>query len=99
MRDPQAAAVAMVVLLLVVPIVLLVAILPYWKIFKKAGFHPALSLAMLVPIVNIIVLYVVAFSDWKVVPISELGWPPNFPPSYPQPTMPPQMGGGAPPAQ
>jgi len=38
---------------------------PYWMIFKKAGFSPWLSLLMYVPLVNIIVLYVVGFSDWK----------------------------------
>jgi len=37
---------------------------PYWKIFKKAGFHPGLSLTILIPLVNIIVLYYVAFSKW-----------------------------------
>jgi ABC-type Na+ efflux pump permease subunit len=42
----------------------LIMILPYWQIFKKAGFSPALSLLMLVPFVGLIVLFVVAYSDW-----------------------------------
>jgi len=43
-------------------------LVPAWMIFKKAGFAPALSLLMLVPLVNIVMLYVLAFSTWKVVP-------------------------------
>ena len=41
-------------------------VVPYWKIFSKAGFSGALSLLMLVPLPNIVVLYYVAFSDWKI---------------------------------
>jgi hypothetical protein len=37
---------------------------PYWRIFKKAGFSPALSLLMLVPIANIVMLFFLAFADW-----------------------------------
>ena len=43
---------------------LLIVVLPFWQIFKKAGFSPALSLLMLVPVVSLIVLFVVAFSEW-----------------------------------
>ena len=39
-------------------------ILPFWFIFSKAGFPQWLSLLMVVPIVNVIMLYVFAFSDW-----------------------------------
>ena len=45
-----------------------IVIIPYWQIFKKAGFAPALSLLMMIPLVNLIMLYVLAFSDWKVGP-------------------------------
>jgi hypothetical protein len=41
-------------------------VIPYWKIFSKAGFSGALSLLMLVPLANIVVLYYVAFSNWQV---------------------------------
>jgi hypothetical protein len=47
--------------LIVVAAVLLV---PFWKIFSKAGFHGALSLLMIVPVVNLVMLYVLAFSQW-----------------------------------
>lgn len=46
----------------------IVVILPYWFIFKKAGFSPWLCILMFVPLVNLIVLYIVAFSEWKVIP-------------------------------
>ena len=61
-----------------------VAILPYWFIFKKAGFSPWLSLLMAVPLVNLAVLYVVAFSQWKVAPAPS-GYPaiPSQGPGYP----------------
>ncbi len=37
---------------------------PYWKIFERSGWHPALSLLMVVPFVNLILLWVVAFKKW-----------------------------------
>jgi hypothetical protein len=39
-------------------------VVPFWFIFRKAGYSPWLGLLMVVPIVNLIVLYVFAFSDW-----------------------------------
>ena len=41
---------------------LIVAVVPFWPLFRKAGFSGTLSLLMLVPGVNLILLYVVAFS-------------------------------------
>ena len=52
-------------LLIFLPCVAVIFFTPYWQIFKKAGFAPALSLLMWVPLVNLIVLYYVAFSDWR----------------------------------
>jgi uncharacterized membrane protein YhaH (DUF805 family) len=42
-----------------------VAIIPYWMIFKKAGFSPWLALLEIIPFVGLVVLYVVGFSEWK----------------------------------
>lgn len=39
-------------------------ILPFWLIFSKAGYSKWLSLLMVVPIANAILLYFLAFSDW-----------------------------------
>ncbi|MGA7525258.1 MAG: hypothetical protein WBW84_22605 [Acidobacteriaceae bacterium] len=52
-------------------IFIVIVMIPYWMIWKKAGFSPWLSLLMLVPLVNFIMLYVLAFSEWKVVPVSQ----------------------------
>ena len=45
-------------------IVALILIIPYWKIFQKAGFSKWLALLMIVPFVNLITLYCVAFIKW-----------------------------------
>ena len=48
---------------------LIVTILMVWvycRIFSKAGFSWALGLLMFVPIANIIMPFVLAFSDWPV---------------------------------
>ena len=44
--------------------VLLICVIPFWKIFRKAGFPPALSLLMPIPGVNLVLLYILAFADW-----------------------------------
>ena len=49
---------------------LIVAIVPFWNIFRKTGYSGALSFLMLVPGVNLIVLYVVAFSRPRFAPPS-----------------------------
>jgi len=51
-------------ILLILFVVIVCLLIPYWKIFGKAGFPPALSLLMLVPLVNIGLLYFFAFSPW-----------------------------------
>lgn len=75
-------------------------IIPFWQIFKKAGMGAPLSLLMVLPLVNIIMLYVLAFSRWKVVPVPEyaIGYPPAYPPPgyVPAPVYPPVQA--APPA-
>ncbi len=71
----------MVFLPLVILIGSLIVIVPYWMIFKKAGFPPFLGILMVVPGVNIALLYVLAFSQWKVMPSSpNVCQMPNYPP-------------------
>jgi len=41
-----------------------VIVVPFWKICQKAGFPGALSLLMLVPLVNIGFLYYLGFAQW-----------------------------------
>ena len=51
-----------------------IVVVPFWRIFSRAGFAGALSLLMVVPLVNLIVLYYVAFARWNVKP--ETSFPP-----------------------
>ena len=49
-----------VTILLISPLV----IIPFWKIFKKAGMYPELSILMFVHVANVIALYYLAFAPW-----------------------------------
>ena len=52
--------------LLVIVIVAGIAVLPIWRIVSKAGFPGVLSLLFLIPMVNIIMLFVFAFMKWPI---------------------------------
>lgn len=54
----------LIVIFAVVPIVILLNVLPFWKICTKAGFSGALSLLILVPVANIVFLFYIAFAEW-----------------------------------
>jgi ABC-type maltose transport system permease subunit len=54
----------LIIFLIFVVVAIVLMLIPYWKIFGKAGFSPALSLLMLVPVVNIAMLYYLAFAEW-----------------------------------
>lgn len=41
-----------------------VIVVPFWFIFAKAGFSKWLALLILVPLVNVILLYYLALSKW-----------------------------------
>jgi hypothetical protein len=58
-----------------------VIIVPFWFILKKAGFTPWLSFLNLVPSLGtLILLYLLAFAEWKVVPAAVQAWVPPPPP-------------------
>jgi len=59
------AIIALVFLLLILGSYFFVGLI-WWKIVKKTGFHPALGLLMLVPLVNLVMLAVLAFREWPV---------------------------------
>ena len=81
-------------------IVIIFAVIIYWRIFSKAGYSGALSLLMFVPIANIIVLCVLAFGNWPIYkelnylrqqvaqgqrnPASPQQYQPSSPAGYPQ---------------
>ena len=90
--DPAAIQRLAMTILALIPILiaigLTIVIVPFWFILKKAGFSSWLSLINLVPFGTLILLYVLAFAEWKVVPAPQAAWPPPaFPP---QPPYPPQ---------
>ncbi len=59
-------------------------VVPCWVIFKKAGFPGPLSLFILVPVLNLVVLYYVAFSRWPSQTFRATGKnPPPFDPIHP----------------
>jgi hypothetical protein len=50
--------------LLLIAILSFVVLIPFWQIFKKAGFSPWLSLLTMIPLAGLFVLYYVAFARW-----------------------------------
>jgi hypothetical protein len=65
-------------------VISILVLIPYWFIFKKAGFSPFLSLLIFLPIINIIMLYFLAFAKWNVVPAAMV-----YPAPPPVPYQPP----------
>jgi hypothetical protein len=59
-------------------------IVPFWFICKKAGFSPWLSLINIIPLGNIILIYMLAFGEWKVGPMMQQRMPYPYPPPPPQ---------------
>jgi hypothetical protein len=41
-------------------------VFPFWKIFSKAGYPGIMGIAMLVPFLNVVMLFFLGFSDWPV---------------------------------
>ena len=65
-----------------IAVTVLITVLPFWFICKKAGFHPALSLLMMVPIANLILPFVLAFAEWPALKIQ------SYPQVQPTPATP-----------
>jgi hypothetical protein len=78
------------IMLIVFLVVVAVLMIPCWIILKKAGFTPWLALLCIVPSLGtLVLLYVLAFAQWKAVPAPRAAWPP-IPPPPPAPPLPPQ---------
>ncbi len=77
-----------------------VIVFPLWRICGRAGFSPWLCLLVFVPFGAIILLYVLAFARWNVVPAPQVGalYPPYPPPpGYPPTTYTPVPAQAPPP--
>jgi len=89
--DPEAVKGILMAMFAIIPIIILVCliivIVPFWFILKKAGFSPWLSLLYIVPLGNLFLYYFLAFAEWKVVPAPRYGMQPPYPPP---PQYPPQ---------
>ena len=76
--------------------------IPLWRIMQRAGFSPWLSLLALVPVVNVIALWLFAFGRWPAAddqaagvspgksfwssPLSNISWTMSAPPMNSPPT-------------
>jgi hypothetical protein len=60
-----------------------VIIVPFWFICKKAGFSPWLSLLNIIPMGNLVLIYILAFAEWKVAPAPPATWAAGYPPPPP----------------
>ena len=52
--------------LIVILLAVLITIVPFWRIFSKAGYSGWLSILMLIPLVNLILLFYFAFAKWPI---------------------------------
>ena len=52
--------------LLVILLTAFVALVPFYQIFKKAGYPGIFAVLLLIPMVNLIMLFFLGFSDWPV---------------------------------
>src|ERR1019366_1417454 len=83
--DPEVVKGILLAMAVIIPIIILVVIaivmVPCWFILKKAGFSPWLSLLCIIPSLGtLVLLYVLAFADWKVGPAPLAAYPPPYPP-------------------
>jgi hypothetical protein len=42
----------------------LIGVAPFWRICSRVGHSPLLSLLVLVPLINLIFIYWLAFAEW-----------------------------------
>jgi hypothetical protein len=55
----------MFLMYLIIILVYSVLIIPVWKICGRAGFHPALSLIAIIPLLGLLLIAaILAFSEW-----------------------------------
>jgi hypothetical protein len=56
--------VAELIVVLIIGVFAVAALIPWFFIYKKAGFHPAMGCLMFLPLVNVIMLFILAFTEW-----------------------------------
>jgi hypothetical protein len=83
--SPEMISHMVMAMMAIIPILIVISIaivmIPSWFILKKAGFSPWLSMLCLIPSLGtLVLLYVLAFAEWKVVPAPQAGLTPTYPP-------------------
>jgi hypothetical protein len=54
------------IVIIIIAIILAGGLVPWFFIYKKAGYHPAMGCLMFIPPVNVVMLFVLAFSQWPI---------------------------------
>ncbi|MGB3277655.1 MAG: hypothetical protein WBA92_00530 [Pseudorhodobacter sp.] len=54
--------------LLMIVVYAAVVVVPFYQLWKRTGHNGWLSLLMLIPLVNLVMLYVLAFKQWPALP-------------------------------
>lgn len=49
---------------LIVVAIIVLWVLPFWRIATKAGYSGLISILMILPLVNFAILYFLAYEDW-----------------------------------
>ena len=63
--------------MLVLTLIAVVCAFPYWRIAKKMGYPGAVGILACLPIINIIVAYALAFTDWPTLQESRISVKPQ----------------------
>ena len=48
-------------------VIAIVVVIPAWRIFQRTGYPGWMGILILIPIVNLVLLYFIAFADWPAV--------------------------------
>ncbi len=91
--SPEMISHMVMAMMAIIPLLIIISIaivmIPCWFILKKAGFSPWLCMLCLIPSLGtLVLLYVLAFAEWKVVPAPQAGLQPPYPPPPPPPYTP-----------
>lgn len=57
-----------IIQLLVLILYASVIVIPFYQLWKRTGHNGWIALLMIIPIVNLVLLYVLAFKDWPAIP-------------------------------
>lgn len=63
---PVFGVVFVIFMMFITLVIVAIKVLIFCKIFSKAGYSWALGLLMLVPIANIVMLFILAFAEWPI---------------------------------